>query len=350
MTNNRLQMAMECSTEDHVPFVPAVYEHKAWFVNETPSNVSRDVGLFTKAVLAEFETIRPDAITIGIDVYNVEAEALGCKVIYYDGDDTSVPAIGADGAAFTEQDDFASIGVPDPQKDGRMPINLEVAKNVVKILSAEVPIRGALSGPFSMAANLVGPAELFMLTVTNPTFVNNLLLFASNVVKRFGDAYIKAGCGVIIFDSQASPDLLSPKMYREFVLQPTKSIIDHFHKMGVKNVPLIIGGNTTKILDAYLESGANNILCDSTADVNSFVSECSKVKRAFRKNIDSSDFLVTCAEDIHKRALAALEESRNFPGYILGTSVVPYGTPLENLIAVRDAVHEFNNQRRGYLT
>jgi len=349
MMNDRLQMAMECSASNLVPFIPAVYEHKAWFVNETPSIVSRDVELFTKAVLAEYDAIQPDALTIGIDVYNVEAEALGCKVIYYEGDDTSVPAIGADGAVFTEQNDFVSMRVPDPQKDGRMPISLKVARNVVKILSDEVPIRGALSGPFSMATNLVGPAELFMLTVTNPVFVKNLLLFASNVAKRFGEAYIKAGCGVLIFDSQASPDLLSPKMYREFVLQPTQSIIDYFHKLGVKHVPLIIGGNTTKILDAYLESGANNILCDSTADANCFVSKCSKAKRAFRKNIDSSDFLVSCAEDLHKRALSALEESSNYPGYILGTSVVPYGTPLENLIAIRDAVYEFNNKTKGYV-
>ena len=338
MMNDRLLRALECSRGDRVPFVPAVYEHKAWFVHETPSKVARDVELFTKAVLAEYDAIQPDALTIGIDVYNVEAEALGCKVIYYEGDDTSIPAIGTDGAVFREEEDLSSARVPDPRKDGRMPINLEVARNVLRVLGDELPIRGALSGPFSMAANLVGAERLFMLTVTNPAFVKDILLFASKVAMRYGDAFIEAGCGLVVFDSQASPELLSPKMYRELVLGPTKAIIDHFRKTGLKHVPLIIGGNTTKILDSYLESGANNILCDSSADVSRFVSACSKAKKAFRRNISSSDFLTAPAEELHRKALAALEESDNYPGFILGTSVVPGGTPSDKLLAIRDAV------------
>ncbi len=344
MKPSRLQTVLDCSPADRVPFLPAIYEHKAWFVKDTPSNVASDVDLFTRAVLAEYEALQPDALTIGIDVYNVEAEAMGCEVIYYDGDDTSIPAIGTDGAAFTEEDNFSTVDLPDPYKDGRMPINLETARNVKRAIADEVPVRGALSGPFSLAANLVGPERLFMLTVTNPEFVKGLLFFASEAAKRFGEAYIKEGCGVVVFDSQASPELLSPKMYREFVLQPTKSLIEHFHKLGVKHVPLIIGGNTTRILSAYLETGANNILCDFSANVDEFLSECSERKRAFRRNIDSTDFLAAPASVLHERAVAALEESRGYPGYVLGTGVVPYGTPLESLLAIRDAMFEYDNK------
>ena len=38
-------------------FMPAIYEHKGFFIDETPSNISRDADLFTRAVLAEFEAI-----------------------------------------------------------------------------------------------------------------------------------------------------------------------------------------------------------------------------------------------------------------------------------------------------
>lgn len=345
MTNDRLVKALECSKTDRIPFIPAIYEHKAWFVNDTPSRIARNADLLTKAVIAEYEAVQPDALTIGVDVYNVEAEALGCEVIYYEGDDISIPAISADGAIFTGDDDFASMNLPDPLNDGRMPLNIEAAGRVVKALGGEVPIRGALSGPFSMAANLVGPERLFMLTITNPQFVKDILSFTANVAKRYGEAFVNTGCGVVVFDSQASPELLSPRMYREFVLPPTQALIDHFHKMGVKDVPLIIGGNTTKILDAYLDSGANNLLCDFSADVHSFVVECSMVKRSLRRNIDSSDFLTASAEDLHKRALNALDESEDFPGYIMGTGVVPYGTPLEKLIAIREAVVEPRSSR-----
>ncbi|MBF8294619.1 MAG: Uroporphyrinogen decarboxylase [Bacteroidetes bacterium] len=199
--NKRLEHALNCEVQDQVPFLPAIFEHKAWFVGETPSRVARDAHLLTTALLAEYERVQPDALTIGVDVYNVEAEAIGCSVIYYEGDDNSVPAIGSEGAVFQGSEDVTSLKMPDPRKDGRMPLNLEVARNIVKVLGKEVPIRGAVSGPFSLAAHLAGPENFFMLTVTQPDLVNNLLHFASEVIKRYGKAFVELGCGVVIFDS-----------------------------------------------------------------------------------------------------------------------------------------------------
>lgn len=340
--NERLNHALNIVPSDRVPFIPAIYEHKAWFVGETPSNVCRDAHLLTKALLAEYESVRPDALVVGIDVYNVEAEAAGCAVTYYDDGDSSIPAVGPDGAIFQGVDDVASLKLPDPNKDGRMPINLAAAKNIFKALGKEIPIRGAVSGPFSMAANLVGPENLFILTVTQPTLVKDLMNFSTEVIKAYGQAFIEIGCGVVIFDSQASPELLSPAMYKEFVLTPTQNIIRHFHQHGLQHVPLIIGGNTTKILDLYLQTGANNILCDARADAAQFLSECSKAKRAFRRNIDSTDFLTAAPHELRERTVKYLEEAQSYPGFILGTGVVPYGTPTSNLTAIREAVGEFH--------
>jgi uroporphyrinogen decarboxylase len=265
--SKRFEQALACEAPDQVPFLPAIYEHKGWFVGATPSQVARDAHLLTTALLAEYERVQPDALTIGIDVYNVEAEAVGCSVTYYEGDDTSVPAIRSEGAVFRGSEDITSLKLPDPRKDGRMPLNLEVARDIVKVLGKEVPIRGAVSGPFSMAAHLAGPEKLFLLAMIQPGVVRDLVNFASSVIKRYGDAFIELGCGVVVFDSHASPELLSPEMYRDLVLPATRNVIDHFHSRGVPHVPLIIGGNTTKILDAYLETGANNILCDKRADM-----------------------------------------------------------------------------------
>lgn len=327
---------------DKVPFIPAIYEHKAWFIGETPSNVCRDAHLLTKALLAEYESVQPDALVIGIDVYNVEAEAVGCTVTYYDDGGISIPAIGPDGAIFQGLDDVASLKFPDPNKDGRMPINLEVANNIVKALGNEIPMRGAVSGPFSMAANLVGPEHLFMLTVTQPALVNDLMNFSVEVIKAYGQAFIEIGCGIVMFDSQASPELLSPAMYKEFVLTPTQNIIKYFHQLGLQHVPLIIGGNTTKILDLYLQTGANNILCDVRADAAKFLGECSKAKKSFRRNIDSTDFLTATPHELRERTLKYLEEAQGYPGFIVGTGVVPYGTPTSNLVAIREAIGEFH--------
>ena len=342
--NKRLEHALNCEAQDQVPFLPAIYEHKAWFVGATPSQVARNADLLTSALLAEYERVQSDALIVGIDVYNVEAEAIGCSVNYYDGNDNSVPAIGSKGAVFQGTEGVASLRMPDPQKDGRMPLNLEAARSIVKLLGKEIPIRGAVSGPFSLAAHLAGPGSFFLLTMTQPDLAKELLKFASEVIKQYGKAFIELGCGVIVFDSHASPDLLSPQMYRELVLPPTQEIIRYFHGLGLQHVPLIIGGNTTRILDAYLETGANDILCDTKADTKEFLEKCSKARRAFRRNIDSSDFLEVNSDEVYHRALNSLEESGRYPGFILGSAVLPYGTPLSHLTAMKEAIQEYKKR------
>ena len=342
--NTRLLSALNGDTPDQVPFLPAIYEHKGWFVGETPSRVARDAQLLTRAMLAEYEQVRADALILGIDVYNVEAEAIGCTVTYYDGNDNSVPAIGSTGAVFHGADDLVKLRIPDPQKDGRMPLNLEAARNVMKVLGKELPIRGAVSGPFSLAAHLAGPGNFFLLLMMKPDLIKQLLKFAADVIKQYGRAFIELGCGVVVFDSHASPDLLSPDMYREFVLAPTQDIITYFHELGLQHVPLIIGGNTTKILDAYLETGANNILCDTKANVGEFLGHCSAKQRAFRRNVDSSDFLEITPDEVFHRSLKNLEESNGYPGFILGSAVLPYGTPLVHLTAMREAIQEYKKR------
>jgi uroporphyrinogen decarboxylase len=335
--NNRLQKALEGLPSDRVPFIPAIYEHKAWFVQETPSTVCRDPELLHKAVLAEYECVRPDALVVGLDVYNVEAEAVGSRVTYFEGSDTSVPAISSEGTALKLGMKLSSLRIPNPHTSGRMRINLDVARRLKKILGLEVPIRGALSGPFSLATNLVGAEEFFLMLVDQPELASDILRFSASVITEYGGAYIEEGCGVILFDSQASPELLSPKMYRDFVLPITRGIVRHFQAKGIKHVPLIIGGDTTRMLDEYLATGANNILCDSRADFSRFLHGCSRSRLAVRRNIDSSNFLTARPEELHQVALRYLEEARGYPGFILGTSVVPYGTPIENLLAIRDA-------------
>ncbi len=338
--NNRLQDALACRNSGQIPFIPAIYEHKAWFVGKTPSTVCRDVDLFTEAVLAEFEQVRPDALVIGIDVYNLEAEASGSQVTYFDNEDTSIPAIGTSGAVLDEETAVSSLQIPRAAKDGRMPLNLEVARRVLAKLGSQVPVRGAVSGPFSMAANLVGAENLFLMTLTNPRRVHDIVDFAMKAALEFGRAFLEIGCGVIVFDSQSSPDLLSPAMYHEFILGPTKRLISSFRQLGAGNVPLIIGGNTTPIVGLYAETGANNLLCDFTADASVFLAECSRRKIAFRRNIASNDFLAMDVDELRREALKCIQESNGYPGFILGTGVVPYGTPVSVFSTIRSVIEE----------
>ena len=148
----RIENLLAGKPADRVPFCPAVYEHKAALIGATPSDMSRDAGLFERALVREIELYRADLVVVGCDVYNIEAEAAGCRVRFFESND--VPSISE--RTVRPGDDISRLRVPDPEKDGRMPVCLEAGRRIQARFGRDVIIRGALSAPFSMACELAG--------------------------------------------------------------------------------------------------------------------------------------------------------------------------------------------------
>jgi uroporphyrinogen decarboxylase len=97
------------------------------------------------------------------------------------------------------------------------------------------------------------------------------------------------------------------------------------------------------MLDEYLATGANNILCDARADVKEFLRKCTPAKRAFRRNMDSTDFSTISSDDVYTRTMNCLRESEGYPGFILGTVILPYGTPISAVEAARKAIVDYKH-------
>lgn len=329
--------ALECRRPDRIPFVPAIYEYKAWLAGSVPSRICRDAGLLAGAVLKEFELVRPDALVVCIDPYNIEAEAAGSVVKYYGDEDSSIPSLDPGGERLRGLDEVRGLRVPNPLTDGRMPLHLDAAERVQRMVGREVPVRGALSGPFSMAAGLLGAQNLFMALNDDPASVRKLLNYCSSAILAYGREFLARSCGVVIFDSQASPEVISPRTFREFVLEPTRILVGALRDAGARHVPLIIGGNTLPIIDGYLETGANNLLCDFRVPFPDWLKRAREAGRSLRRSIDPTGFLTGDPDTFHAAALREIAAAGGYPGFILGTGVVPFGTPLEVLGAIRDA-------------
>jgi uroporphyrinogen decarboxylase len=335
---NRFLRALSLEPCDRVPFVPAVYEHKAWFLGRTPSEVCRDGSLLLRSVLAEYEALRADAIVVGIDVYNVEAEACGCAVRYFDPPDTSIPSLAPGSELITGDQIPAGLVVPDPLSAGRMPLMIDATEKARKAIGDDVEVMGALSAPFSLAASLMGAANLFMAMAAEPATAHSVIAFATDVVIAYGLAYADRGLHAALFDSQASPGLISPRSYREFVLGPTQRVVRELTGGGMKYVPLIIGGDTDPIVEAYLETGANYILCDGGGSVKCFLPACRGARRAFRRNVPAAFLLSASLSEIGGRAGEEVASAAGYEGFILGTGIVPYGIPAEKILALRPAL------------
>jgi uroporphyrinogen decarboxylase len=320
------------------PFMPAVYEHKAALIGATPSAVARNAMLLEQALARELEVYEPDALTVGIDVYNVEAEAAGARVRFYETND--VPSIVE--RPLRPGDDVRALPLPDPERSGRMPVFLEAARRLQMFCGKDVLIRGALSSPFSMAAELIGSEPLLLALLDQPDWVSSLLDFCAVAVEAYGKAFVDRGAGIILFDSHAAPPLVSPSLYRRIILPPTARVVSYFRRdLGLPLVPYIIGGDTSPLLDAILETGTNNILCDFKAEPAAFLDRVADPDVIVRVNMDPRFLRTATLPEIEARTGDLLTIGRRRSRFMLGTGILPYDMPSANVIAVRRTMDRF---------
>jgi uroporphyrinogen decarboxylase len=334
----RVERAYAFEPADKVPFVPAVYEHKARLIGRSPSEVCRNRDLLLEALEKELEVYDPDVLTVGLDVYNVEAEAAGCEVRYF-GRSPDVPAVAA--PLLGGPGEIGKLGRLDPSRDGRMPLFVEAAARLFKQRGRDLVVRGAVSGPFSLACALAGTEEVLVATVEDPAFVRQLLAFSARTAVDFGKAYLEKGVEPVLFDSKASPGAASPRVFHEFVLPVYRDVvIPALREAGARTLPLIIGGDTTPILEDLLRTGAGQLLCDAGADLALFGKRCREERRALRASVDARLVHRGNPDEIRAVARRLLEATADQPGLLFGCGVVAYDCDPANVIALREARDE----------
>ncbi|MGZ5479941.1 MAG: uroporphyrinogen decarboxylase family protein, partial [Candidatus Aminicenantales bacterium] len=172
----RVERTYAFEPADKPPFVPAIYEHKARLIGRSPSEVCRSLDLLLEALDKELEVYDPDVLTVGVDVYNVEAEAVGCEVRYF-GSAPDVPAVAA--PILKGRGGLGGLRRPDPGGDGRMPLLIEAAARLERTVGSGLIVRGAVTGPFSLACALAGTEEVLVATLEDPGFVRDLVAFSA---------------------------------------------------------------------------------------------------------------------------------------------------------------------------
>ena len=265
---------------DRIPFLPTIFEHSARLIGRTPSETALDEGLLEEAQVKAYEIYSHDAVTVGIDVYNIEAEALGCKIRYHQ--DNSIP--GVISHPFVGECDFESITFS--LNKGRIKNILNAAKKIYERIGSEVSVGVAISGPFSVSIELAGYESIMMDCIDADLKIHKLLEAVFEFQKLYCDEIIKRGLGVSVFESWATLPLVSPSIYKEFVMPYEKELIRYIKSKTAAAVPLVIGGDTTLILDDILETGTTLLVADYNADIEAFVKKASKADLLLRGNID----------------------------------------------------------------
>jgi uroporphyrinogen-III decarboxylase len=315
-------------------FAPSVYEHAARVIGRRPWDVSRDPELMFEGHAEAYRLYGHRPIVVGVDIYNLEAEACGATV--RDPGGNGLPAVADHPCADLET--LAAVRLPNPRRDGRLPMVLDVGRR----LAAEFPaadVRIPVSGPFSIAASLLGLDRLLIGVALEPRkacaalrhLVDGQVAFCAEVRRR--------GLDIAFFESAAAPPLLSPAMFHSVELPPLKDMIERAAQVVGHAVPCIIGGDTTPILDDILSTGTGYVICPAETDQGEFTQRVwGRTDVTVRINTSPEVVASGTVQEIKAEVDRILALIVGRPNVCLGTGALPYETPPENVLWIRQYV------------
>ncbi len=213
-----LNAAMSSGVKD-VPFIAQMHEF-AMRESGIPGDVFyTDAKKFVRGTLEITERFEFDTPSFIWDVYNVEAQALGCGFVTFKD---MAPAIENVSPLVSCEADIAKLNAPDPYSSGRMPMVLEIMHEM-KVQANMIPTPG-FCAPFTLASHLMTFENLIVQMQENPQFVHKLMdflvdevlsPFMNTLVKEFPDIVAVEGS-----DAVASLPFITQDMLEEFALQP----------------------------------------------------------------------------------------------------------------------------------
>lgn len=321
---------------DRIPVNLLISDHAARVIGVTVGEYNHSARLLAKGQITAWHTYGADLINTGPGLVGIP-EAIGSKVAFPDNS----PHIAE--FAVTNESDLDRLRIPDPEKDGRLPLFLEAAALVAKEVGDQVPISMTTSGPFTTAANLRGTERFLRDLHKNPDLVHRLLRLSTETIIRFAEKAFQVGARLGLADPVSSGTLISQDQFRVFALPYIKETVERITAFTGTPPSLHICGNTTKIWEDMADTGAAVLSLDDAVDLGEAKARVGH-RVALLGNIRPTEvmFLGT-PEDVRKNVRECLSKGWDSPkGYILGLGCgLPIDTPPENIHALVQAARDY---------
>ncbi|MDA3788028.1 MAG: hypothetical protein PF503_06000, partial [Desulfobacula sp.] len=210
--------------DNHIVIGGQITDHAAFLANVSPERFLTDAETFTQTQLLVTEYYNLDALSNFWDVYNLEAEAMGQKILYQPGE---MPDIDRTRPLIAQLSDLDHLGPPDPYKSGRMPWVHQVNK---KFLEKTGKLdRAYFTAPFSLATNIRGYENLMGDMFQRPAFAHRLFTFICDkvLVPHIEALRKESGMPDLLMDGRdawASPPMLTLNMMDEYVVTYTERL------------------------------------------------------------------------------------------------------------------------------
>ncbi|MDY0169284.1 MAG: uroporphyrinogen decarboxylase family protein [Thermoguttaceae bacterium] len=319
---------------DHWPFVPSIYEHGARLLDRSPGEVSRSAELMAEAALTAFDTYRHDLVTVGIDIYNVEAEAFGCRLS--EGAGKSIPGVTNHPLAGGPLDP-RDLAIPQPAPGNRLGLMVDAVERVIREIGDEVWVYACTGGPFSQAAELRGFENLVIDMYEAPEQVHALLDKTATLATEHACRLAALGAGVNLFESWATLPLIDPPIYEQYVVPYNKRVIDAVRSQYQTPPPaVILGGDTTRLIDYFIATGTGLVAADYLADIGHMRKRIGDRPIIIRGCVDPKMIEWGDWQGLEQMLRKLAEKAAGMTRFVWGCGCVSYDTPPESLLRLKE--------------
>ncbi|MEE8471825.1 MAG: uroporphyrinogen decarboxylase family protein, partial [Dehalococcoidia bacterium] len=191
----------------------------------TPKEIRTQPEKFVEVMAALIEAAPSDATSVLIEDAALIAEGAGTKA-GLTRQEVATRTLKAT-PLIEEKSDLARWELPDLPRGERLPYFLDICRLASRGL-ADTAIDPMVSGPWTNAIAWRGMENLIYDTVDDPQFVGELLDYATRYTKMVAGSLLETGITTLtIVDPSASLSVLTPEMFRTWVMPRTAELIGH---------------------------------------------------------------------------------------------------------------------------
>lgn len=247
------------------------------------------------------------------------------------------------GPWFKDVESYLDFEYPDPLSIGRLD-NIELA---VREAGQEYAVAGEIDwGIFERSWTPVGMERFLKAIYTQPSIVKKVIDRSLKFNLELAKSIVDAGVDAVLSGDDLADNhgpFMTPRIFREFLFEPLKSLVQSVRKRGVPFI-LHTDGNIYPILNLLIDAGIDGLhpLQPQVIDIRRF-KEAYGSRICLMGNIDISTVLpFGTPQDVAKTVRACIEAAGAGGGYILSSSnSLHEGIPVNNIISMVDAAKKF---------
>ena len=328
-----LFQALRHEKTDTIPWVPFAGIHAGKLTGASAGQVLTDENALFDALMAVNRLYQPNGQPVMFDL-QIEAEILGCELQWVENSPPSVKT--------HPLQDTASVPckctLPTPE-DGRIPMILNVMRRLKDAIGDTTALYGLICGPFTLASHLRG-TDLFMDMYDDEDYVHRLLQYCTECCHRMAACYLEAGMDVIaVVDPLVSQ--ISESHFETFLETPFTDIFKMIRDTGAFS-SFFVCGDASRNVEGMCKTGPDSISVDENIDLPAAKRITDRYNICISGNIPlTSIMLHGTQQDNMKYVMDLIGQLESTQNFILAPGCdMPYDVPVENSIAVAQAVHQ----------